>query len=307
MDDFASAAMMRIVRAGLQRQGLAAPPLPPAQHGRVPLPDKRTQLRVLWQTHGPGVIARLGEAVHDLHDDPMLTAFAPADDPFDLLQRCQRLERFVHSRHRVQVQATGPNRLCWQHVSLHQAAPPDMAEDLLVAGLLLALAQRVGVQGLRARPVGTRDWLFRGGWCATRWPAALHTWEWQWEAGHVAPRATPAAPPLAWLQADPARGWTLQRLAHVLHTAPRTLQRQLAREGQRFSGLLAQARLNHAAHRLTDSDAPLAEVGYLSGYADQPHFTRQFHAHTGLTPAQYRAQFRTQVRAPAISRSASSR
>ncbi len=305
MDDFASAAMMRIVRAGLQRQGLAAPPLPPAQRGRVALPDKRAQLQALWQAHGPGVIARLGEAVHGLQDDPMLTAFSPADGPFDLLQRWQRLERFVHSRHRVQVQATGPQGLRWQHVSLRRAAPPDAAEDLLVAGLLLALAQRVGVQGLRARPVGTRHWLFDGGWGARPWPAALHTWEWQWDAGQATPPATPATTttPLVLLQADPSRGWTLPRLAQALCTAQRTLQRQLAREGHSFSRLLAQARLNHAAHRLTDSDAPLAEVGYLSGYADQPHFTRQFHAHTGLTPAQFRAQFR----APGLSRSASRR
>lgn len=307
MDDFASAAMMRIVRAGLQRQGLAAPPLPPAQRGRVALPDKRAQLQALWQAHGPGVIARLGEAVHGLHDDPMLTAFAPADGPPDLLARWQRLERFVHSRHRVQLQASGPNGLRWQHVSLRHAAPPDATEDLLVAGLLLALARRVGVQGLRARPWGTREWLFNEeGWRATSWPAALHTWEWQWQSGQTAPPTAPATPaptPMALLQADPSRGWTLPHLAQALGTAPRTLQRQLAREGHSFSRLLAQARLNHAAHRLTGSDAPLAEVGYLSGYADQPHFTRQFHAHTGLTPAQFRAQFR----APGLSRSASPR
>lgn len=303
MDDFASAAMMRIVRAGLQRQGLAAPPLPPAQRGRVALPDKRAQLQALWQAHGPGVIARLGEAVHGLPDDPMLTAFTPAGDPFDLLERWQRLERFVHSRHRVLVQAVGPQRLCWQHVSLRQAAPPDAAEDLLVAGLLLALAQRIGVPGLRARPSGTRAWLFDEGWRTDRWPAALHRWEWQWQPGPAAAPAAPEATPLALLQADPSRGWTLPRLAHTLRTSPRTLQRQLARDGHRFSHLLVQARLNHAAHRLTDSDAPLAEVGYLSGYADQPHFTRQFHAHTGLTPAQFRAQFG----APVLSRNASRR
>ncbi len=303
MDDFASAAMMRIVRAGLQRQGLPAPPLPPAQRGRVALPDKRAQLQALWRAHGPGVIARLGEAVHGLHDDPMLTAFAPASGPLDLLERWQRLERFVHSRHRVKVLAIGTQHLTWQHVSMRQDAPPDAAEDLLVAGLLLALAQRIGVQGLRARPAGTRAWLFNEGWRAERWPLAMHSWEWQWQPGQAAAAAAPEATPLVLLQADPSRGWTLARLAHALCTSPRTLQRQLARDGHRFSHLLAQARLNHAARGLTQSEAALAEVGYLSGYADQPHFTRQFHAHTGLTPAQYRAQFR----APALSRSASSR
>ncbi|NIM43152.1 MAG: helix-turn-helix domain-containing protein [Hydrogenophaga sp.] len=307
MDDFAPAAMMRVVQQGLRRQGIAPPPAAPTHLGRVALPDKRAHLQALWQTHGPGVVARLGEAVHDLPDDPLLTAFAPARDPFDLLERWQRLERFVHSRHRVEGRATGPAALSLRHLSLRRAAPPTDAEDLLVVGLLLALTQRLGMSGLRARPCGTRAWLFDEGWRATaRWPSRLHAWEWQW-SGTIAPTPVDDAPtPLALLQADPARGWTLARLAQAMGLSPRTLQRRLAGQGGHFSGLLAQARLNHSAHHLAASTASLAEVGYLSGFADQPHFTRQFRAHTGLTPAQFRAQFG--AAAPAgLNRSASPR
>lgn len=305
MDDFAPAAMMRVVHQGLLRQGLAPPPPVPSHLGRVALPDKRERLQALWRAHGPGVIARLGEAVHDLSDDPLLTAFSPARDPWDLLERWQRLERFVHSRHRVEVRAIGPFALSWRHVSLRRAAPPTDAEDLLVSGLLLALTQRLGVSGLRARPLGARTWLFDGHWRATRWPSRLSAWEWSW-AGSAPPPPPASAPhsPLSLLQADPARGWTLARLAHAMGLSPRTLQRRLGGQGGHFSGLLAQARLNHSAHLLAAGGASLAEVGYLSGFADQPHFTRQFHAHTGLTPAQFRAQFGAGA---GLSRSASRR
>lgn len=305
MDDFAPAAMLRVVHQGLRRLGLAPPPTAPSHLGRVALPDKRERLRALWQAHGPGVIARLGEAVHDLPDDPLLTAFSPARDPFDLLERWQRLERFIHSRHRLEVRASGPTSLSWRHVSLRRAAPPTAAEDLLVAGLLLALAQRLGLGSLRARPLGTRAWLFDGGWRATRWPAPLDAWEWQWAGAAAAPQPVgESLSPLSLLQADPARGWTLARLAQAMDLAPRTLQRRLAGQGGHFSGLLAQARLNHSAHQLAAGAASLAEVGYLSGFADQPHFTRQFRAHTGLTPAQFRAQFGAGA---GLSRSASRR
>lgn len=301
MDDFASAAMMRVVREGLRRQGLPAPAPPPSHLGRVALPDKRAQLQALWQAHGPCAIARLGEAVQTLHGDPMGRVFVHASGPGDLLERWQRLERFVHSRHRVLVLDAGPQHLRWRHASLRSQAPPTAAEDLLVAGLLLALAARLpAVHGLRARPAGATAWTFDGRWAApdasSAWPAALAEWEWRWQQRPASaadgPSATASTPgPLALLEQDPARGWTLARLAEALHTAPRTLQRRLAREQQSFSALLAQARLNHAARWLTDSDAPLAEVGYASGFADQPHFARRFRAHTGLTPAQYRAQF----------------
>jgi AraC-like DNA-binding protein len=293
--DFAPAAMMRVVREGLRRQGLAPLPSPPAHLGRVALPDKRAHLNALWQAHGPGVVARLGEAVQGLPDNPLLTAFAPAHDPFDLLERWQRLERFVHSRHRTEVHATGPSSLHCRHVSLRRAAPPTAAEDLLVAGLLLALTQHLGVRGLRARPRGSHHWLFDDGWCAKHWPSRLDAWEWQWgDSARSAPPAVSAPgadATLTLLQADPARGWTLARLAQASGLTPRTLQRRLAAQGQHFSGLLAQARLNHSAQQLAAGATSLAEVGYLSGFADQPHFTRQFRAHTGLTPAQFRAQF----------------
>lgn len=298
MDDFASVAMLRLVHEGLRRQGIAAPPAPAARLGLVALAEKRSRLDALWRAHGPGVVARLGEAVNGLGDDPMLTAFSPATDALDLLERWQRLERFVHSRHRVRIDQHGPQHLKWRHASLQRGAPPTPAEDLLVAGLLLVLAQHIGLRGLRARVAGTRAWLFEDGWRGGTWPARFDAWEWQWQAqapdraraGAVA-AARPGTTPLTLLQADPARGWTLARLADALQTAPRTLQRRLARDGQGFNHLLAQARLNCAAHQLTSGDSSLAEVGYLSGYADQPHFTRQFRAHTGLTPAMYRAQF----------------
>lgn len=310
LDDFAPAAMMRVVREGLRRQGLAPLPSPTAHLGRVALPDKRAHLNALWQAHGPGVIARLGEAVHGLPDDPLLTAFAPARDPFDLLERWRRLERFVHSRHRTEVHAIGPSSLHWRHVSLRRASPPTAAEDLLVAGLLLALTQRLGVRGLRARPQGSRRWLFDDGWRATQWPSRLDAWEWQWSGMALPTRACDSArgaeATLTVLQADPARGWTLARLAQASGLASRTLQRRLAAQGLHFSGLLAQARLNHSAHQLAAGDASLAEIGYLSGFADQPHFTRQFRAHTGLTPAQFRAQFGAAAPA-AVTRSASPR
>jgi AraC-like DNA-binding protein len=43
-----------------------------------------------------------------------------------------------------------------------------------------------------------------------------------------------------------------------------------------------------ACRHLTGSDAPLAEIALLTGFADQSHFTRTFKRQIGLTPAAYR-------------------
>jgi AraC family transcriptional regulator len=47
-------------------------------------------------------------------------------------------------------------------------------------------------------------------------------------------------------------------------------------------------RLAWAAERLGDSDRSIADIAADAGFADQSHFTRVFHAHTGRTPRQYR-------------------
>jgi AraC-like DNA-binding protein len=282
MSDFASAAMLRLIRLGLQRQGLSLQVRPPAREpvqALVPLQDKRALLTTLMQQHGPGVLLALGDAVLDAPDEPTLTALVLARDPADLLARWQRLERFVHSRHRTRVLAVGPGRLRLQHVSLQPGQPPWPAEDLLVWGLLRGLMQRIGAVGLQC-VVDPQDSA-----CATyHWRPALTT------ARHTTPVDALQAARAA-LAADVAAPWTLARLADALGLAPRSLQRRLAAEGSSFSALWTAVRLAQSARLLAEGPVSTAEIGYCCGFADQAHFTRRFRQHTALTPARYRAEF----------------
>jgi len=43
-----------------------------------------------------------------------------------------------------------------------------------------------------------------------------------------------------------------------------------------------------ACRHLAGSEAPLADIALLTGFADQSHFTRTFKRQIGLTPAAYR-------------------
>lgn len=300
MNDFASEAMLRLVRAGLQRQGLAADGPPPVRQAHVPLADKRTWLDRLWRAHGPDVIVRLGEAVQGMDDEPLLLALSLAHDPADLLQRWQRLERFVHSRHRVRVAMPEPGLLRIQHVSLDPQQAPTPAEDLLVFGFLVALCERLEAPGVQARPLGTAGWSrSQRAWRAHAWPNDVSAWELRWQASPASPAAEPThTDPDHWiaqlqaqLAADPGRGWTVDILAQATASSPRTLQRRLAQRGLSFTQLLSSARLTGAARLLTVGSMPTAEVGYVCGFADQAHFTRQFKQHTAMTPVLYRNAF----------------
>jgi AraC-like DNA-binding protein len=299
MNDFAAAAMLRLVRLGLQREGIAPAAPPPAATALVPLQDKRRLLDDLLQRHGPALLLRLGEAVHDAADEPTLTALTAARDAPDLIARWQRLERFVHARHRVVLLHAGDAGCVLRHVSLRPGEPPTAAEDLLVFGLLVGLLQRIGTAGLRARWVGEAGWAqLAGRWQAGPLPADTATWELGWRQpaapARVGPVPVGAATPgaaRAVLAADCAAPWTLPRLAATLGLAPRTLQRRLGEAGTGFSALWTEVRLAQAARLLVAAPEPAVQVGYLCGFADQAHFTRCFKRHTAMTPVVYRAQF----------------
>ncbi|MBI5257698.1 MAG: helix-turn-helix transcriptional regulator [Burkholderiales bacterium] len=309
--DFAAAAMLRVVVLGLARQGLSAPQAlvaaPAARRSaRIAFAHKRALAHALWQTHGALVLLRIGEAVLDMPAEPAFHALAPAADLPGMIERWQRLERFIHSRHRVRVLWTGTARLRLQHVSLEPGEPPGPGEHLLVFGLLVGLARRLGFADLRARFAGQADWLHANGvWNAGPWPAgdaalAMAGWELAWEQA-AAPQQSAAGAQLqvgalaaarAVLAADPARRWTVARLAAATQRAPRSLQRELAHCNSGFTALLEEVRVTHAAQLLAAGQLAVVEIAYLSGFADQAHLTRVFGRATALSPAVYRAQFR---------------
>ncbi len=75
--------------------------------------------------------------------------------------------------------------------------------------------------------------------------------------------------------------------------AERALQRLLSRRiGLSPKWLIRRRRLQEAADRLRDEGPSLAGIAADLGYADQPHFTRDFRAATGLTPGEFAARFR---------------
>ena len=292
--------MMRLIRAGLERQGLEPPRLPRLQDAHVPLDAKRDALRALLRRHGPRVVLRLGEAVEDAPDEPALVALALARDPVDLMDRWQRLERYIHSRHRVVTIECGKGRLVVRHVAHRGPLPPLPVEDLLVFGLLTSLMELIGARDVRARIFGEREWCRRDRqWRGGTLSGDGSTWEFSW-----APQPTPGPvtrSPISGgdrldtarraLEADLGRRWTVAALAGALHTSVRSLQRHLASNQSSFSKLMADVRMARAAVLLTTSAHSPAEIGYVCGFSDQAHFTRTFRRHAALTPSAYRSQF----------------
>jgi AraC-like DNA-binding protein len=299
--------MLRVLRQGMGELGLAPPAAPPVG-ATVGLEDKRSLLRQAVAQGGLACLPLLGRGLHRFTHEPSHRALATARDASDLFQRWSRLERYIHSRHRVQTLAAGAQEARLRHASLRVQAPPQPAESLVVLGVLVALLEAGGHRDVRAWAGSVPVYPLAD-------PAALLSaaasgtcadWRIAWSAhapqqpsaggvpGDLAPTGDWPAGVKAVFDALVARlpaAPAMAQLARDLGRAPRSLQRELQLHGAGYRPLLAEARYRAAGWWLLEGQTTLAETGFLCGYADQSHFTREFRRRGGMTPAEYRRDF----------------
>jgi AraC-like DNA-binding protein len=310
VSDFASAAMGRVLVAGMQMQGISPPPLSAASKlngEKIPLDFKRALIETAVAQKGLGVLVLLGAGLHQFVQEPTHLALCTAPSLTEMIKRWQKLERYIHSRHRITFLAQAERSLTLQHYSLPNQPAPLLAEGLVVLGVLLALCEATGASGLTAKinnlkvyPRCNEAQLQQ----MSQTNQAGTVWQINWLS--CQPRAYPKAakltppnlPPLATQVVEQlARAGVepikIEQIAQKLNYSTRSLQRRLRELGCSFSSLQATARAQQAGHHLIESNSAVAEIGFLCGYADQAHFTREFKRATGVTPSKYRESFAT--------------
>jgi AraC-like DNA-binding protein len=297
-DRFASAAMIRLVAAGLARQGIEGPKRPAGAH--VPQTTKRAALERVMAEHGVLAVLRICNAARDMRLEPVVLALRRARDVPDLMDRWQRLERFSHARHRVRITPVEPGAFDLIHHARDDGPPPVAAESLLVLGLLAILAEIVTGGNVTLSAADGGPWRADGTWRAPARDRPVHTARLAAEAECRPDDVVPFSEftdPIETLRrrilADPTGRWTLPVAARATAMSERTLQRRLAADQSTFSRLVNEVRMEAAASYLCDGEAPgLSEIGFLTGHADQAHFTRSFKRAVGTTPSQYRQEFK---------------
>lgn len=304
--------MAKALLQGMRELGMALPPNLPvleASAARIPLDTKRTIVLSALQQGGTAALLQLGRGVERYAHEPTHRALASGKTVEELLVRWARLERYIHSRHRITWRSVGANKIVVHHTAIGHGKPPLAVEDYVVAGALAALMNIIGAKNVtllignaRAYPVTDTPALAR---VEKRGATAKWTFEWSAMADrsamHREQQPTALATAEEWpdiakriidiLLEDLMSPKSLHEVACEINMASRTLQRTLGQSGLSYSKLLAIARSRAAAWWLVHSGSPFAEVGFLCGYADQSHFTRDFQQRVGLTPARYRQEF----------------
>ncbi len=104
-------------------------------------------------------------------------------------------------------------------------------------------------------------------------------------------------------------GWrkpcrTLSEAATDLETDTVTLHHYFRkRMGMDFRTWRTRLRLEEAARLLEEEpDSKVTDIAERVGFSNRSNFTRQFHAHTGLTPAAWREKARASSRRPGLTK-----
>lgn len=88
------------------------------------------------------------------------------------------------------------------------------------------------------------------------------------------------------------QGVTLAGIAESLSVEPRTLQRELKKEGMSFKHLLNEVRKERALTYLNNLDMPLSEIAFLLGFSEISAFYRAIKRWCGITAKAYRTTLR---------------
>lgn len=309
-EDFASAAMVRVLLRGMAALGLRTPAvagnLLPAT---VPLELKRAIVQAAVEQAGLAVLPLLGRGMRELAMEPTHLALTAGRSAGAMLVRWQRLERYIHSRHRIHLHELTASTARVSHTHKDHGPAPMAAEDLVVCGVLCALLEANGLDQVRASAAGVELYpqpdpqQVLG--CVHR--AQTGTWQLSWND----PDTTGAdsdltvswalvAPP-NWSRFAFALGDRIARhlpellsvdaAAQEMGMTRRTFQRTLAAEGTGYQQVLSEVRFRLAGWYLLQMDMPIAEVGFVCGYSDQAHLTREFNRRVGVPPARYRSLF----------------
>jgi AraC-like DNA-binding protein len=103
---------------------------------------------------------------------------------------------------------------------------------------------------------------------------------------------------LEYLSANFDRPVTLEDLCQTLHVSPATCNRLLQKSiGRSFKTALIEIRISHACRLLLETDQPILDVAFASGFTNLSNFNRRFKELKGHSPMVYRNLMRPAARA----------
>jgi len=283
----------------------------------VPVSTQRLVLEAVAGAGGSRAVVGLAEALRHLEGMPLLYVLLNSSSVRDLVDKEQRLNRYLHSNHRVRIHELTAHTLELEHHA-RWGRQPVAVESHFVLGVHLVLLDEIGCRNLTvtlpesAEP--TRRIAGRGRVTGTPPEGGHRRWRFRWTGFEPTRRVLPGLDEVLLaadgptdlaaersaaveielvVRSDLAHRWTLAEAARLCRRSPRSLQRALAAEKTSFTEVLDRTRVAEAARRLAETDRSMTEIGFACGFSDAAHFSRRFKNAMGEAPSAWRRAIST--------------
>lgn len=302
---FASRAMLNILQSGMHKCGIDyGNSASSGSQALIPLDTKKNFVHGIGQEYGLKTLLLLSYGVVDFVDSPIGKALLQYSDPSKLIEKWQRLERYIHSQHYIDATFLQNGVIQVSHLS-NTNTPPMLEESLAVLGVLCALVYEVTKQSVylcRSEHIDSVIFSYPEGSGQTVVPPC-EQWYIHWQLPNQnstqntafgADIINTAETGSCIVEQIRARilelgllGASLKHTAHSLAVSVRTLQRRLSEANVKFSSLVQETRVKKASQLLLQGELCISEIGFVCGFSDQAHFSRVFKTWTGMSPKQY--------------------
>lgn len=283
----------------------------PKNADKIPVSIKKELLDLALEEGGADLVMKLARVLEgEPGSSPLLFFLLNSASPADIIRKLEQYDKYFHSSRQLRLVEDGDTQLTIDHIG-HGSIRISASEDLFICGLLFYLLQKIGCQNLsilwkEINDPNTRKYLKDSRVISD---SGRCRWLFQWDEF----KAIASIPgldsfllnTLQPLSAEDAsirsqvtkvvlqdlnKKWELSDLAGQLNVSKRTLQRRLKHEGVSFAKLLNSLRIEQSMELLKNRELSLAEIGYLLGFSDSSHFSREFKKANGMTPLMYRQQ-----------------
>lgn len=283
-----------------------------AQHPEgVPASVKTDLLGRLLEFIGADSLLKLADGCREEMLSPLLFVLLNSPNPAALINKFQHHHKYFHSANQVVLCEEGDLFIVVEHVSI-EGGSISAADDLFFCGVLRVLLQKIGCHDVTCtwEQAGHPDLLkclpdlarqgvpvarssrWRYGWSAFErlhfMPGLDEYFVSKSESLAVPDNLSMTEQVEKVLTEDLERRWLIDEVASRLGISARSMQRKLALESTNFLRVYAETRVGAAARLLRHTQLPLVDIGYMAGFADSAHFSREFKKARGMTPKAYR-------------------
>lgn len=256
---------------------------------------KRALITLLVKRWGVQSLFQAGRYLGQVESTPILRSLIQTKRVEVVIDKWMRLEAYQHSSHRTKLTMANQTTLMCER-------GPDASreENLLIASVLTGILELIGCKGCVLSTKELSIPFHRGKtdlqpldipekepfqFFCIQWEH--HCFDKKCDGNSSLLDQTLSEKVYQLLAADSSRHWSVDEMCSLFHMSRRTFQRKLAEDNRSFNNLMARVRVQEACELLLNTKYTTAEIGYLCGYTDQPHFQREFRKATNMTPMKY--------------------